>query len=61
MAIRENAGVRISQDSDGKFTAYSETESVFCFVRDTHEEATAVAQDTVADYERRFGPVSSAR
>ena len=39
---------------DGRFIVCSEREPIFCFLRDTEEEALRVAQETFVEYHRQF-------
>ena len=47
-------GFYIGNLVDGKFVVCREVEPVFCFLRDTEEEAVRVAQDTFVEYQRLF-------
>ena len=47
-------GFYIANLADGRFIVCREVEPIFCFLRDTEEEAVRVAQETFVEYQRLF-------
>ena len=47
-------GFYIANLVDGRFIVCREQEPIFCFLRDTEEEAVRAAQETFVEYERLF-------
>ena len=51
---RLNINIQGAQTSDGKYLAYSVTEPLFCYERDTEEEIFEVISDTLKSYVETF-------
>ena len=47
-------GFYIADLEDGRFIVCREQEPLFCFLRDTEEEAVRAAQETFVEYQRLF-------
>jgi hypothetical protein len=46
--------ITVSKNGDGRLTVCTQTEPLFCFVRDTQEEINTVVVDTLSSYIRSF-------
>jgi hypothetical protein len=53
--------INISEDEDGRLTAYSSSEPLFCLVRNTKDDLEEVVRELLASYAKTFYHMDTAR